>query len=226
MARPMTRLRQSSFLRATMESGGRRGPCNDRSLPQTRFSLGAAAAQFCRFPISGQRETLTDPIFHSHSFVSVGRRSLRFRYRFRPRPRLLSGSAVAVPSPRHARNGPQDRPWLLLPPTSKACHPLPGTPLRCWLRLFVVLRAGLGTGSGLVSAGLFCLADSGSTLLRNQRGKQAVDVVPVAFGNPSLDRADLSDHLVNNLGGMVRYLHRRAKVPQGCTSPASGNPLR
>ena len=39
----------------------------------------------------------------------------------------------------------------------EAWHPLPGAPLRFRLRFLATLRLRLGAGSGLPSAGLFCI---------------------------------------------------------------------
>ena len=39
----------------------------------------------------------------------------------------------------------------------EAWHPLPGAPLQFRLRLVAILRFRLGAGSGLLSAGLFCI---------------------------------------------------------------------
>jgi hypothetical protein len=45
----------------------------------------------------------------------------------------------------------------LSPENDEAWHPLPGAPLRFRLRFVVTFRIRLGSGSGLSSAGLFCL---------------------------------------------------------------------
>ncbi len=42
--------------------------------------------------------------------------------------------------------------------SSKSWDPLPGAPLRLWLRFVTTLRIRLGSGSGLTSAALFCVA--------------------------------------------------------------------
>jgi hypothetical protein len=50
-----------------------------------------------------------------------------------------------------------DRAAALLPENDEAWHPLPGAPLRFRLRFVATLRLRLRAGSGLPSAGLFCL---------------------------------------------------------------------
>ena len=53
---------------------------------------------------------------------------------------------------------------LNYPTNEEAWHPLPGAPLRFWLRFIATLRLRLWAGSGLSSAGLFCLLSFGSSL--------------------------------------------------------------
>lgn len=89
------------------------------------------------------------------------------------------------------------------PDNVEAWHPLAGAPLRFRLRFIATLRLRLRAGSGLPSAGLFCLADSCGSLLGNQGIQQAVYVVAMAFRNPSLDGADFGNDLVNHLGLIV-----------------------
>ena len=50
-----------------------------------------------------------------------------------------------------------DRMSFIFLQNAEALHPLPGAPLRCWLRFLAALRLRRGAGSGLPSAGLFCL---------------------------------------------------------------------